>query len=122
MLKRIKKRDGRIASFDQERITEAIFKAAQAVGGSDREIALELSNAVSEELEKRFGRDGVPSVEETQDVVEKVLIEKGHAKTAKAYILYRKQRADTRNIEALMNSFDLVEGYLQETDWRVREN
>jgi len=122
MLKRIKKRDGRIVSFDQERVTEAIFKAAQAVGGNDREIALELSNAVSDELEKRFGRDGVPSVEETQDVVEKVLIEKGHAKTAKAYILYRKQRADIRNIEALMNSFDLVEGYLQETDWRVREN
>ncbi|VVB67278.1 Vitamin B12-dependent ribonucleoside-diphosphate reductase [Candidatus Norongarragalina meridionalis] len=122
MLKRIKKRDGRTVSFDQERITDAIFKAAQAVGGHDREIALELSNAVLDEIEKRFGKDGVPGVEEVQDIVEKVLIEKGHAKTAKAYILYRKQRADIRNIEALMNSFDLVEGYVKETDWRVREN
>ncbi|MEM3061586.1 MAG: vitamin B12-dependent ribonucleotide reductase [Candidatus Bathyarchaeia archaeon] len=92
----IRKRDGRIVEFDKEKITSAIFKAAQAVGGSDRKRAEELADMVVEVLEKRFGRGDIPSVEDVQDIVEKVLIEEGHARTAKAYILYRQKRKEIR--------------------------
>jgi len=121
-LKYVRKRDGRLEEFDSNRITNAIWKAARAVGGKDKELAKRLSDQVVEELKKRFGDDGVPTVEEIQDMVEKVLIENGHAKTAKAYILYRKQHQDLRELAALLSSSDLVEQYLDLADWRVREN
>ncbi|MEM2859798.1 MAG: ribonucleoside triphosphate reductase [Candidatus Bathyarchaeia archaeon] len=121
-MKYVRKRDGRLEPFDQERITNAIWKAAKAVGGKDRELAKRLSDQVVEELKKRFGEDGVPTVEEIQDVVEKVLIENGHAKTAKAYILYRKQHQDLRELAEILSSSDLVEQYLNLEDWYVREN
>jgi len=121
-MKFVRKRDGRLEPFDQERITNAIWKAAKAVGGKDRERAKMLSDQVIAELKKRFGEDGVPTVEEIQDIVEKVLIENGHARTAKAYILYRKQHQDMRELAALLSSADLVDQYLEIEDWRVREN
>ena len=121
-MKYVRKRDGRLEEFDSNRITNAIWKAARAVGGKDKELAKRLSDQVVEELKKRFGDDGVPTVEEIQDMVEKVLIENGHAKTAKAYILYRKQHQDLRELAALLSSSDLVEQYLDLADWRVREN
>jgi len=121
-LKYVRKRDGRLEEFDRDRITNAIWKAARAVGGKDKELAKRLSDQVVAELEKRFGEDGVPTVEEIQDMVEKILIENGHAKTAKAYILYRKQHQDLRELAALLSSSDLVEQYLDLVDWRVREN
>jgi ribonucleoside-triphosphate reductase len=64
----------------------------------------------------------VPTVEEIQDIVEKMLIENGHARTAKAYILYRKQHQDLRELAALLSSADLVDQYLDLEDWRVKEN
>ena len=121
-MKYVRKRDGRLEEFDQERITNAIWKAARAVGGKDKELAKRLSDQVVKMLEQRFGEDGVPTVEEIQDTVEKVLIENGHARTAKAYILYRKQHQDLRELAALLSSSDLVEQYLDMADWRVREN
>jgi len=121
-LKYVRKRDGRLEEFDSERITKAIWKAARAIGGKDRELAKRLSDQVVAELVKRFGDDGVPTVEEIQDLVEKVLIENGHARTAKAYILYRKQHQDLRDLAALLSSSDLVEQYLDVEDWYVREN
>ncbi|MEM4701154.1 MAG: ribonucleoside triphosphate reductase [Candidatus Bathyarchaeia archaeon] len=121
-MKFVRKRDGRLEPFDQERITNAIWKAAKAVGGKDRELAKKLSDQVVAELKKRFGEDGVPTVEEIQDVVEKVLIENGHARTAKAYILYRKQHQDIRELAALLSQADLVDQYLEMEDWRVKEN
>ncbi|RLI20887.1 ribonucleoside triphosphate reductase [Candidatus Bathyarchaeota archaeon] len=121
-MKYVRKRDGRLEKFDKSRIANAIWKAAKAVGGKDRELAERLSDQVVEILEKRFGEDGVPTVEEIQDVVEKVLIENGHARTAKAYILYRKQHQDLRELAALLSSADLVDKYLEMEDWRVREN
>ncbi|HDO19145.1 MAG TPA: ribonucleoside-diphosphate reductase, adenosylcobalamin-dependent, partial [Thermoplasmatales archaeon] len=93
---KIEKRDGRIVDFDQEKITNAIFKAVLAVGGKDRERAKFLSDQVVKELEKKYGEKKIPTVEEIQDIVEKVLIEQGHAKTAKAYILYRQKKAEIR--------------------------
>jgi ribonucleoside-triphosphate reductase len=121
-MKFVRKRDGRLEPFDQERITNAIWKAAKAVGGKDREQSKRISDQVVAELKNRFGEDGVPTVEEIQDIVEKMLIENGHARTAKAYILYRKQHQDMRELAALLSSADLVDQYLDLEDWRVKEN
>ncbi len=91
----VKKRDGRIVPFDQDKITNAIFKAAQAVGGEDIAVAEQLSDMVAQKIEADFPHQ-TPSIESIQDTVEKVLIETGHAKTAKAYILYRNERQKVR--------------------------
>jgi len=91
-IKRVKKRDGRVVPFKQERITNAIYRAAVAVGGRDRITSQRLSDQVVSILDTIYGTRKVPTVEEIQDVVEKVLIENGHAKVAKAYILYRDER------------------------------
>jgi len=112
----IRKRDGRIVVFDQQKIAAAIFKAAKAVGGEDQQLADELSEIVNHYLAKKIGAS-IPSVEEVQDAVEKVLIETGHAKTAKAYILYRDRR--TRLREAKSDLMDVVQDILIETS---REN
>ena len=121
-MKFVRKRDGKLEPFDQERITTAVWKAAKAVGGKDREQAKRISDEVMVELRSRFGEDGCPTVEEIQDIVEKQLIENGHAQTAKAYILYRKQHHDMRELAALLSSADLVDQYLEIEDWRVKEN
>ena len=121
-MKFVLKRDSKLEPFDQERITNAIWKAVKAVGGKDREQAKRVSDQVMAELKKRYGEDGVPTVEEVQDVVEKMLIENGHAQTAKAYILYRKQHQDMRELAALLSSADMVDQYLEIEDWRVKEN
>ena len=121
-MKYVRKRDGKLEPFDQERITTAVWKAAKAVGGKDREQAKSISDEVMVELRSRFGEDGCPTVEEIQDVVENQLIENGHAQTAKAYILYRKQHQDMRELAALLSSADLVDQYLEIEDWRVKEN
>ncbi len=112
----IQKRDGRIVEFNVTKIADAIFKAARAVGGEDRQLAEELAWVVTNYLAKTKG-PGIPTVEEVQDAVEKVLIETGHAKTAKAYILYRDRR--TRLRETKSELMDAVEEILVETN---REN
>ena len=78
----------------QQDLTNAIFKAAQSVGGKDKKSAQRISDKVIAEL-VNTGKT-IPTVEEIQDIVEKALIEEGHAATAKAYILYRQQRAEIR--------------------------
>lgn len=89
MIDRIVKRDGRLVPFARGKITQAIFSAAVAVGGHDRELAERITDDVLARLEAMAVPDTVPTVEEVQDIVEKVLIERGHARTAKAYIIYR---------------------------------
>ena len=118
----IKKRDGRIVPFDQGKITQAIWEAAQAVGGKDRRRAEALATEVVRALGRSYEPGGVPSVEHVQDVVEKVLIEAGHARTAKAYILYREQHKNIREASRLLRDITIVDDYLDEMDWRVREN
>jgi uridine kinase len=93
MIEKIVKRDGRLVPFDREKIVFAIFRAAVAVGGRDRETAERVADDVTAMLEKRSYAASHPTVEEAQDIVEKCLIERGHAKTAKAYILYRYEHA-----------------------------
>lgn len=122
MFKMIRKRDGRLEPFHAEKITRAIFKAAVACGGSDYSRAEELCRQVLDLALKKYG-NRVPEVEGIQDIVEKVLIENGHARTAKAYILYREKRASARNLNALIGAtISMFSDYLQEKDWRVREN
>jgi uridine kinase len=94
------KRTGAVVPFRKDRITNAIYRAAVAVGGRDRSIAERLADQVVEVLEGTAPPDHTPTVEEIQDVVEKVLIENGHARTAKAYILYRDDRARRRREHA----------------------
>jgi anaerobic ribonucleoside-triphosphate reductase len=121
-MKFVRKRDGRLEPFDQERITNAVWKAARSVGGTDREQSKSVSDQVVAELNRRFGEDGCPTVEEIQDIVERMIIENGHARTAKAYILYRKQHQDMRELASLLSSADMVDQYLDIEDWRVKEN
>ena len=96
MDKVIVKRDGRVVPFDRERITTAIFNAATSVGGSDRATAEELAAKVEDRLWHSYHRDAIPSVEDVQDLVESVLIHEGHARTSRAYIIYRHQHAQAR--------------------------
>ncbi len=119
----IKKRDGRLVPFEKGKITEAIFKAAQAVGGRDIQIAGALADKVVELAEYQSLDDFDPiSVEEVQDLVEKVLVKNGHYKTAKAYILYRKQHEILRDAKSLLENNEVVTKYLDRSDWRVKEN
>jgi len=122
MIRKIKKRDGKIDDFNPFRITNALWKAAQAVGGKDHRRATELTEKVLDALEKTLKPGEIPTVEQVQDTVEKVLIEEGHAKTAKAYILYRHQHKDIREIGGLLKDIDVVDGYLSMMDWKVNEN
>jgi ribonucleoside-triphosphate reductase len=122
-INKIRKRDGRVADFDQTKIKSAILKAAKAVGGSDDKLAEALSDKVVLAVEKRYKSWEIPEVEDIQDIVEKVLIEEGHAKTAKAYILYRDQRAKIRESKLVVDYIDTtIDSYLRQSDWRVNEN
>lgn len=106
MITKIRKRDGRELPFNIEKISNAIFKAASAQGGKDYQTALELAEQVVIQLEKS-SKTTVPIVEDIQDAVEKVLIETGHAKTAKEYILYRSERTRVRDMNTrLMRIFE----------------
>ncbi len=94
---KVRKRDGRLVEFDEAKIADAVHKAGVATGREDRFLAEELAGVVTLFLEKNFaGR--VPGIEDIQDMVEKVLIETGHARLAKAYILYRERRARAREV------------------------
>ena len=97
MIKQIVKRDGRKVPFELEKITNAIFKAAQAIGGSNRQEAEELANKVCDYIEN-VEKIETPTVEHVQDTVEKMMIENGHARTAKEFILYRAERTKHREM------------------------
>ena len=96
----ILKRTGETVPFDQEKITVAIYKAGAAIGHHDREVAEKLSDQVAAALAATYSDDLPPTVEDIQDVVERVLIKNDQAKTAKAYILYRHERAKLRSARA----------------------
>jgi len=93
----IRKRDGKIVAFERDKITEAIYKAAQSVEGEDRSLAENIAASVELFIAKESPSQ-IPSVEDIQDAVEKVLIELGHAKTALAYVRYRDKRTRIRNL------------------------
>jgi len=122
MIRKIRKRDGKVIDFNPIKITNAIWKAAQAVGGKDYRAAAGLTDKVMDYLEGNLKRGDIPTVEQVQDTVEKVLIKEDHSKTAKAYILYRKQHEDIRQVGGLLQDIDVVDGYLSMMDWKVNEN
>ena len=120
---RVMKRDGSTVDFDVTKISAAMIKAFEAV---NREYHISIINMLALQVTSDFSakiKDGVITVEDIQDSVEKVLSETGYADVAKAYILYRKQREKIRNVNsALLNYKDLVDNYLKINDWRVKEN
>ena len=94
---KVKKRDERLVDFDENRIMEAIWGAAKSVGGNDKSIANDLTQIVCKILKEKFSDADKPLVVETvQDIIEQVLIENGHSRTAKSYILYRQNRTQVR--------------------------
>jgi len=119
----IQKRDGRLVEFDQSKITAAITKALTATNQGDGRKAQKLSDKVVTFLNRRFKKDEIPKVEEIQDIVEEVLILEGYTETAKSYILYREQRRRIREaVTAIDESLDMVDRYIGEADWQVKEN
>ncbi len=119
---KIQKRNGAIVDFSPEKVEKAIFAAAKSVGGHNEELAEKLMQKVVVVLEIKF-KDAIPSVEEVQDAVEKVLIEEGHAQTAKAYILYRERRSEIREDKKVVVEVEkTMDEYLRQLDWRVNAN
>ncbi len=122
MLQQIIKRDQSSMPFKKEKIVLAIFKAANAVGGNDFETSEKLGEEVIRIANQRYP-DGIADVEGIQDIVEKVLIKAGHAKTAKAYILYREKRRVARESNALIGAtINMFTEYLHNRDWQINEN
>lgn len=122
-VKKVMKRNGKVVPFDRRKISNSIFQAAQAVGGTDKSRAEHVANEVIKLINRKYSDSLIPNVEHIQDIIEKVLIENGHARTAKAYILYRQKRAEMRNARAfLQKAIEVVDGYTGKSDWRVKEN
>lgn len=122
MLKTVIKRDRSEVPFKKEKIVLAIFKAATAVSGNDFTTAEKLADEVVNIAQRQYP-DGVVDVESIQDIVEKVLIENGHAKTAKAFILYREKRRSAREANALIGAtINMFTEYLSDRDWKINEN
>jgi len=119
MFDKIRKRDGRVVSFDAEKITSAITKAGKATGEFDEHVAKRLTLKVLNLAQQAIS--GIPTVEQVQDIVEEVLLSSVYRKTAKAYIIYRDQHAKIREIKN-KTGVDLVEQYLDKLDWQVNEN
>lgn len=123
MLEFIRKRDGRLMPFEEQKITSAIQKTVKAVDGTDMERVAGIGRQVVGILEVIYKDGRIPTVENVQDLVEKILIENGHAKTAKAFILYRQQHAALRETKAFIReSIESMDSYLTQEDWRVNEN
>jgi ribonucleoside-triphosphate reductase len=122
MISQIIKRDRTSVPFKKEKIVLAIFKAASAVGGNDFTLSEKLAGEVVTIAEQLYP-DGLAEVEGIQDIVEKVLIENGHARTAKAFILYREKRRAARESNALIGAtINMFSEYLNDRDWQINEN
>ncbi|MBE9506030.1 MAG: ribonucleoside triphosphate reductase, partial [Chloroflexi bacterium] len=119
----IRKREGHIVPFHPEKITEAVFKALRAAGDEDRSVADHVTSQVVSILNITCRDSRVPTVEEVQDLVEKMLIESEHTAVAKAYILYREQHSKLRESRKLLEGArNMVDDYIGRLDWRVNEN
>ncbi|MDD5171986.1 MAG: ribonucleotide reductase N-terminal alpha domain-containing protein [Candidatus ainarchaeum sp.] len=103
---KVRKRDGSVVDFNKDKITTAIFKSAQSVGGSDREESARVADIAIRYINEKFADAYVPTVEEIQDLVEKALIEAGHATTAKSYIIYRHRKNVEREMKKALGVED----------------
>ena len=120
---RVVKRDGRVVKFEQDKITKAVMKAfAETNEGSEKD-AQKVTDKIVRLLNKNYQKGNVPEIEEIQDLVERVLMILDFEETAKAYILYREQHRKIRESEeSLKEAVDLVDKYIKEIDWQVKEN
>ncbi len=122
IISQIRKRSGEIVDFNREKITAAIKKAQESVGSNDPDLAEKLTNQVVDKLSRKFHARSIPAVEEIQDMVEETLIESKQIPLAKAFILYRDQHRQLRDLNAKTNDEKLMEDYLGRADWRLKEN
>lgn len=122
IIKKIKKRDGRIVPFRPGKIQRAIWGAFKATGEADEKQVEVLTREVIKELEKRFNQAIIPEVEQVQDLIEQTLLEQGYEETHRAFILYRELHRKLRSVSSLVDSDEMIEKYLDQADWRVKEN
>ena len=119
---KVRKRNGAIIDFDIAKIENAIKKAIEAVGGTDFSEVSALAKKVGNEVEAKVGND-IPNVELIQDIVEQILVKEGHDTVAKAYILYRQKRAESRSNQSVVVEVEKTMGeYLDNLDRRINEN
>ncbi|MDE5424002.1 ribonucleoside triphosphate reductase [Ancylomarina sp. DW003] len=116
-IKTVQKRDGRIVAFESEKISFAVFKALRAVGLPNRILA----DQITESVISKFKLDSA-KVEAIQDAVELELFEQKQYQAAKAYIIYRKQHEGIRNVKELFSNIDIIDDYLNNNDWRIKES
>jgi anaerobic ribonucleoside-triphosphate reductase len=122
-ISRIKKRDGTIVDFVQDKITNAVAKAMEASGIADRAAAKTVSDIATFMIEDKFGGYTIPSVEQIQDIVEMVLMKQDYHEVAKNYILYRERHKGIREAKKTgLNLERLIKDYISDVDWKIREN
>lgn len=119
-ISKIQKRSGEVVDFDAKKIETAIGKAGVATGEFKSRTAKKISNKVISQLEQKVSKKP-PTVEQIQDLVEDALIDQGYRKTAKAYIVYREQHRQIRELTSI-DQIELVDSYLKNLDWKVKEN
>ena len=120
---KVRKRDGKIVPFELEKIAKVIIKAFEAENKEyDQNVVDFLALKVTADFESKI-KDNIINVEDIQDSVEQILIKGGYGEVAKAFILYRKLHEKMRNIKSTVLDYkDLVNSYINVTDWRVKEN
>ena len=121
MFKDIIKRNGKLNPFDESKITKALANAGKATGEYGDDTAKRLTDLVLKKLGQTVEHEQTPSVEQVQDIAETILMSSSYKKTAKAYIIYRNQHQNIRNLKSSVH-VDLVDSYLKNLDWKVREN
>jgi ribonucleoside-triphosphate reductase len=122
-ISKVIKRSGEVVSFKEEKIVVAVTKALEETGEGGEKEAKKVASKVAQLLNKSYQKGHIPAIEDIQDMVEKVLMILDFEETAKAYILYREQHRKVRETEeALKEAVDLIDNYIQEADWRVKEN
>ncbi len=123
MISKVEKRDGEVVDFDIQKIERAAHKALSFTKEGDAQKANEVTEKVYDLLLRRFSSEETPKVEQIQDIVEEVLIMDGLTETARAYIIYREKRRLIREaVSGFDESTELVEKYIGELDWQVKEN
>ncbi|MBQ1232026.1 MAG: ribonucleoside triphosphate reductase, partial [Clostridia bacterium] len=120
---KVLKRDGKVVDFDLSKISDAIKMAFEAQERQFHPSVIDfLALKVTADFEPKI-KDGLIAVEDVQDSVENVLVQGGYGDVAKAYILYRRQREKMRNMRSTILDYkEIVDKYVKNTDWRVKEN
>jgi ribonucleoside-triphosphate reductase len=121
-ISKVKKRDGRIVKFERERLVTGIFKAAESVGGEDRERAYEIADEVIKRLEEKYSARKYITTKKIAEVTTQTLIDMGHGKTSVAFELFVDLKNQVKNIKSLIDADTLVHNYIDKLDWQVNEN